>query len=122
MRDIKDIVDFILADKNYANQPVPIVQDYVKKHLEYGTFLTVRDEQGLVAVARWNWENSTTVFILDVIVRKDYRKPQIMRQLVALGASKNPKCRFIKFERTFKYPNREPKIYSIDKLLKRKVK
>ena len=124
MGDVEEIIDFIVrqGDGLYSNLQRDLLKDIVRKHLQYGTFLVVRDLEGIVACCRWNWISENMVWVLDLVVKKDYRKPHFLRELLALGVSKNPQCKFIQFGRGVKYPNRNKRIYSVDKFLKRRVK
>ena len=112
---IKDIVNFIYdnGDGNYDKFTSDELLSIVNKHIEYKTFLELRDPKGLVAVARWNWVNENTVEILDCVVRPNYRSRQIIRYLIDLGFKNNLKAEYMIFKRGYKYPNRKPRIYKI---------
>jgi len=118
---IEKIVDFIQENGGsiYENYNRLLLKDYIQKHIDYGTFLSVSDKQGLTAVARWNWENKDTAWILDVIIRKDARSFYSLKGLLMLGIQRNPSCKYIKFERQGKYPGRDFRTYKVKDLLRR---
>ena len=86
--------------------------EIILKHKEYKTLLELKDPKGLVAVARWNW-NEDTVNILDCVVRTDYRCSKTIKYLINLGFKANPKANNMTFRRGYKYPDRKPKIYKV---------
>ena len=114
----QDIVNFVIdnGDGHYDGRSVEELYDFIKKHKEYGTMLTLRDPKGIVAVARWNWVNDNTVYILDCIVRPDYRSRQTIRYLIDLGFKNNPKAEYFKFMRGSKYPNRKQRLYKVRRI------
>jgi hypothetical protein len=118
-----DIVFFILEEGEglYSYSDLPRIQHVVHKHIDYGTFMVIRDENGIVGVARWNWTNPDTIFILDVVVRKDARNNQqdIMRRMLLLGHEQMG-FKYFTFGRFHKYPDREPRTYSVARFLKLK--
>ncbi|KYK25700.1 hypothetical protein AYK26_07730 [Euryarchaeota archaeon SM23-78] len=126
MDEVEEIINFIIKEGNgvYNNIDKGRLKGIIQKHLEYGTAMVIRDKTGIMAVARWNLygEDILTALVLDAVVREDYRKPLTLRQMVALGVSKNPSVKFICFKRESKYPDRDIRIYSVDRFLKRRIK
>jgi hypothetical protein len=82
------------------------LSSFIKLHLNYGTFLTLEDPQGIVAVARWNWVDNDSAIILDVIVRPDYRCIKTLKYLLDLGIKSNPSCKRIYYQRNVKGDNK----------------
>jgi len=119
--DIDRIVDFVCENGGgiYTNCNRVLLKDYIKKHIEYGTFMTVSDPRGIAAVARWNWVDDKTAEILDVIIREDVRSFYTLKGLIMLGVRENPNCKYIKFERRTKYPERDYRTYKVEDLLRR---
>jgi len=104
--DIDEIIEFVVENggNEYAKMPAEEFIDAIKKHDEYGTMTTVRDKKGIVALARWNWTDEESVEVLDCIVRKDRRSPRMIKYLVYLGKKRNPKIKYMTYQRLYKYP------------------
>lgn len=104
--DIDEIIEFVLSNTNghYRRLPAEEFIDTIEKHIEYGTFMQVRDDKGLAAIARWNWTAEDEVKILDCVVRKDMRSPRMVRYLINLGFKNNKKAKYMRYDRQIKYP------------------
>ena len=109
--DIDEIIEFVLdnSDGEYAKLPAEDFIEAIHKHIEYGTYLQVKDKKGLVAVARWNWVSQDEVKVLDCVVRRDRRSPRMIKYLVMLGLKNNPSAKYMTYDRHFKYPYRKPR-------------
>jgi hypothetical protein len=107
--NIDETIEFILSNSNgqYSKLPAEDFITAIKKHEEYGTFMTVRDDKGIVGLVRWNWVGDDTLHVLDCIVRKDMRSIRIIKYLTTLGFSKNPTAKYLTYDRLFKYPDRK---------------
>ena len=119
--EVDEIIEFVIkhGDGLYSNFSKEKLRNVTRLHLNYGTCMVIRDDNdSICAVARWN-EFGNIAKVLDVVIRDDYRKPKMLKMMLALGVSKHNHIRFIKFERGFKYPGRRPKLYSVAELLKR---
>jgi hypothetical protein len=119
---ISEIVDFVINEGNglYFEKEREQITRFVELHQQYKTLMVILDEQEkIIAVARWNIVNKSVAFVLDVVVAKQYRKPLILRQMVAEGVRRFPTITQIMFERVGKYADREAKVYSVDRLLRR---
>ncbi len=117
----KEIVDFIFKEggETYQKEDREFLEEIVRKHLEYKTIMTIRDKEGIIAVARWN-ENKTTALVLDAIVKKEHRNGKMMKYLIALAENKMPYLKKIQFDREIKYPFRQRKEYSMSRILRKK--
>jgi len=106
--NLDEIIEFVVehGGANYAKMPYDDFVKAIKKHKEYGTLMSVRDKKGIAALARWNWINEEEVEILDCVVRKDLRGPRMIKYLIHLGFNKNPKAKYMKYQRYYKYPYR----------------
>jgi hypothetical protein len=118
--ELNKIVDFI---QKYAPQykDREVIKQYVLKHFEYKTaFVGYDSNNDVIFVCRWNLSNSGIIaHILDLYIREDYRNQNIIQLLLTKGIWNFPTIRYISFERGKKYPNREQKIYSVERILKR---
>lgn len=114
METTKDIVDFMLARKLYPRDELTRA---INKHIEFETITTMSDEKGLYAVMRYNLINEC-VYILDLVVRDDMERANVIKWITAKTWHKHPHLKFFKFNRAFKYPTRPQRAYSISKLLK----
>ena len=118
--DVNKIADFILKYSPYKNKE--LIKQYILLHLQYKTcFVVYDDDHKICAVSRWNIsEDNKTACILDLMIREDYRNKEMIQRMLLQGLQMYPWIKFLKFERETKYPEREPKVYSVDKILKRR--
>ena len=123
MENVNDIVEFIQneGDGLYSQMHKEELECAIDKHIEYGTALVIRDKKdnGIVAVARWNWQGKHTVIILDVVIKRNYRSYRFILQTIAMGISKNPECKYLVFERGRKV-NSKMRTYKVSNLLKKR--
>ena len=120
---VKEVVEFIQneGDGLYSQMHEEELKAIIAKHIEYGTALVIRDKKdnGIVAVARWNWQGKHTVIILDVVIKRNYRSYRFILQTIAMGISKNPECKYLVFERGRKV-NSKMRTYKVSNLLKKR--
>jgi hypothetical protein len=104
--DIDEIIEFVLSNTNgeYKRLPAEDFVEAIEKHIEYGTFMQVRDDKGLAAIARWNWTADDEVKVLDCVVRKDMRSARMIKYLINLAHNANKNIKYFKYDRLFKYP------------------
>jgi len=120
---VDEIYDFIVKNSSvYRIVNKGEIKEIIEKHINYGTILIIREKTNdeIVAVVRWNWLGNYTVYVLDAVIRKDYRSMKFLKSILLLGVSKNPQCKWICFNRGLKYPFREGKIYKVDDMLRRR--
>lgn len=119
MTETTKILNFVLKYSSYDKKNKKEIREVIKKHLEYGTCMLIKNEkEKIVAVARWNFISPYTVHILDVIIRSDYhRKKNMLKRMILLGRQKYPQVKWFCYERYAKYPERDMRYYSIDKFL-----
>ena len=85
--------------------------DIIKKHIEYGTFDCEKDEKGFRYAVRWNISQSGTICdVLDMCVREDLRRRDLLRYVIAKNWTKFPYMKFLRFSRALKYKQKDPKI------------
>lgn len=94
---------------------IDVLRDVIQKHLEYGTLITLYDEQGLYAVGRFNI-NDKVAIILDVAVRKDKRFKHELQTMIKEGLIRFPRVKYLKFERGLK--NKPMHLVKISKFIK----
>lgn len=118
-KNIKEIVDFI---KFHYKSVFPKQEKDLKKaiegHINYGTYIVLKDDKGIAAVCRWNVKG-TIAHVLDLIVRPDVQRKGLIKYVTALGWKKFPYLKWITFERELKYQGREIKYYPIKRLVGR---
>ena len=120
-KEIDEIVEFIQkeGDGLYSQIHEKELKAVIAKHIEYKTALVLRDKKEIAAVARWNWQDEQTAFLLDVIIKKSYRSYRFVLQMIAMGISKNPACKYLMLERGRKV-NSRMRTYKVSNLLKRR--
>lgn len=113
--NIDEIIEFVLSNTNgqYARLPAEDFIDAIEKHEEYGTLATVRDDKGVVAIARWNWISDDEVKCLDCVVRKDMRGLKIIKYIINLVHEKNRGIKYFSYDRLFKYPYSKTRRFKI---------
>ena len=121
--EIEKIIRFVIkyGGGKFSNLNRQEFEDAIKKHLIYNTCIIVYNEKReVIAVARWNVEPSGKVAsILDLIIHPDHRKQGLIRKLLLKGHLTFPEVKYIVWERRSKYPNRDERIYEMEKLLRR---
>ena len=116
--NITKVAEFFLKESGYKTG-IEVAKDYIAKHLAFGTLLAMYDEkENVCAVCRWNIDTLDTATILDLYVREDYRRKNIIQNFLIAGLKKFPSVTAIKFERQKKYPGREFRIIPIRSILK----
>ena len=110
----KEIAKFV-QDRNPLF-PMPAIEQAILKHLEFNTFAITHDLKGITGFVRFNI-NGECAHILNLVIRKDCEKTNIIKHLALQGWSKFPFAQFFSFERESKYPNRKPRAYLLSKLL-----
>ena len=78
------------------------MRNIIRKHLEYGTFLKLEDDKGIVATGRGNWVDNTTALILDCVIRRDYRSIKTLKYLIDIFIKKNPRCKKLLYQRHYR--------------------
>ena len=107
--NIDEIIEFVLknGEDYYSRLPAEDFINAIKKHEQYGTIMIVRDDKGIVALARWNWVNDDEMKCLDCVIRKDMRSIKMVKYLVDLGFRNNRAAKYLSYDRLFKYPYRK---------------
>ncbi len=116
-----NLVEFICHYTAYNDKEK--IQECIKKHLEYQTCIYVTDNNNnIAAVCRWNIEeNGKVAYILDLIIRKDFRNKEFIKNLLIKGLIKYPTVEFLVYDREEKYPERKKKYLKVSSLLKENV-
>jgi hypothetical protein len=78
------------------------LREVIQQHIKYNTLITLYDDKGLYAVARFNIIDKVAV-ILDTAIRKDRRSKEVLRDMIREGLMRFPKVKSIKFERVLKH-------------------
>ena len=111
------IAKFIQDNGLHKDEDIEKIRDCVYKHLMFGTLVTLYDKKGLYAVTLFNVDGKVAI-ILDTVVRKDKRSPQVLKDMIKEGLLRFPKCKYLKFERALK--NKPMHLVNINKFLKEK--
>lgn len=97
----------------------------IQKHVEYKTCKIVLHQDGsVVAVCLWNISpDGLEAHIIDMVIREDYRKTDIMRQILRDGLKIWP-VKFLRWNRDYNEDShdrwREPKVWSVERFLRRR--
>ena len=111
---LDSIADFMIAHKPYFCRV--ILENDIKKHLEYGTITILTDDKGISGVMRFNMEGECC-HVLDLIVRKDLERNNMIKTIAIKSWAKFPHAKFYRFERKHKYPYRNPVAHRLTQLL-----
>ena len=95
---INKIISFIEDNGSELHKGLPNLEEYIIKHILYKTCTVIYDDDGIVALSRWN-VHGDTAHILDVIIHKDKRNKGILKELVQYGHKAFPSAKYIAFER-----------------------
>ena len=119
---LDEIARFIIQNGEglYEQHQKQTIKNFLERHISYKTLLTIRDEQGILAVCRWNMVDKETAFILDLVIRNGHKYKQFIKRLLLKGLKIYPSTKYIEWERLKKYPNRERRKYLISDILKRR--
>ena len=119
-KDITQILKFVIkyGEARYSNINIEKFIENIIKHYIYKTCFVVYDENNEIeAVARWNiYPSGKVAKILDVIIRPDKRNGALMQKMFCKGLMMFPMVKYIIWER---FPNREIRFSSVEKLLRR---
>jgi len=120
--NIDEIVKFIIDHGKglYDLLNLEAIKEFVIKHLEYKTIIIVRDEEGILAVCRWNMTTIDTAYVLDLIIRKGHTYKQLIKRILLKGIKMYPQAKYLTWERLKKYPDRKQRKYSISDMLRRR--
>ena len=112
------LTEFVIKYSNHTKKGT--IREIIRKHLEYNTCIYLTDEKNEIgAVVRWNISKSGIIaHVLDLIVRPDFRRRGLIKTMLIKGLIKYPLVRFLSWERETKYPDRERRVYSVEKILK----
>ena len=95
----KEVADFFITEGDglFTDEQYFTLVDAVIGHIKFSTIKILRDEDGIAACARWNWSGDDSIYVMDVAVREDCRKNDLVRQLASMCLKENPGCKFITF-------------------------
>lgn len=98
------------------------VQEWIKAldwHWVYGTVDAIEVNGEIIAVVRWNITKDGEICdVLDLVVKKGENGFRVIKHFIARNWHRFPTVKLIRYRRNEKYPNREPKTLSIEKILK----
>lgn len=119
MNEAHEIVEFIYqhGDGLYTLSAYADLLKAVDKHLKYKTIVVLRDNKGITAIVRYNWQDKSTIFVIDAITRKDKRSARFMYEVMVKGLNTVPNCKYIWFHRGKRKMN---KLYNVNTILKRR--
>jgi hypothetical protein len=116
--------EFINRYATYKDQDQ--LRERIQKHLEYKTCKIFLDEAAHVcAVCLWNISpDGLEAHVIDMVIREDYRKQDIMRAVLIEGLKIWP-VKFLRWNRDYNEDGhdrwREPKVWSVERFLRRKT-
>jgi len=116
---VDEVIDFIYANTHYLVQRNEL-ERIIRLHILYGTCTILHDKNKIIAICRWNIEDSgRKAKVLDLIIDKNYYDKGIVRQVFLKGISMFPNVKLIGWDRRRKYPTRDTHWYSVRQLLRR---
>ena len=117
--DIEKIIDFAVKYLPFKDRD--ILRQEIGKHLKYRTCMVIYDGDEIIAACRWNLSPSGTVAkILDLIIEEKNRGKGLIKRMLLKGLRMYPTVKYVIWERQSKYPFREPVIYPVEIILRRK--
>jgi hypothetical protein len=120
-QELEEIADFVIKYSPYLESERTIIKEAVRKHLEYNTIIVVKgNKKEVTAVCRWNiLDYGLTAHVMDLIIEPKYRKKGFIKKLLIKGLIKYPTVKYLSYDREWKYPGRERKLYPVEKILRR---
>lgn len=98
-----EIADFVVehSDGLYSKYERVHIEKYVYLHMQFGTLMVVKDHatKQITGVARWNWKSPTEAKVLDCIIHKDYRRKDIMKNMLLQAKKAMPNLESISFNK-----------------------
>jgi hypothetical protein len=119
----KDPAEFIYAYSTYKDKEK--LRDRIQRHIAFKTCKVVLDKDGFVcAVCLWNISpDALEAHVIDMVIREDYRKTDIMRWILREGLKIWP-VKFLRWNRDYTEDGHdrwtEPKVWSVERFLRRK--
>ena len=103
------IVDFVKKHAPYvigyakekSKNPIQLIKEIIKQHMDYKTIVCVWDKGEIVGVCTFNIDG-TTVKVIECVVNPKYRYKNILKKLTAIGYEHWPHVKTLKFQRTQK--------------------
>lgn len=98
---IEEAADFVLLYGGglYTAAQRPIIEEFIERHMGYGTLMIVRIKGEIVGMARYNFPEWDTVTILDLIIRPDHRNRTVMKSMLIQGLMTFPQVKRMSFKR-----------------------
>jgi hypothetical protein len=118
----EDAADFIIRYATYKDKDE--LRERIQKHLAYKTCKIVLDKTGSIcAVCLWNISaDQQEAHIIDMVIREDYRKTDLMRKILKEGLEIWP-VKFLRYNRDYNTDGHdrwhEAKAWSVERFLRR---
>ena len=119
---VDEVASFVIKNGQglYAGLDWNAIKNFARQHIDYKTIIIVRDEEGILAVCRWNMPTKEEAYILGLVIRKGHTYRQLIKRILLKGLEMYPDAKYLIWERLKKYPNREQRKYLISDILRRK--
>lgn len=115
-KTIDDIYE--LVKWRYKNVNEQEVKNVIWMHWFYGTMDIIYRGNKLVACVRWNVSADFRTFeVEDLFINKGENGLRIIKHFIARNWHRFPMVQYVRFERAWKYPKRNPRFYSITRIL-----
>jgi len=113
---IDNILSFIKENNKDNVLDDKTLREYLLLHIKYNTCNILYNESGdIIAISRWDIKGDTA-YILEVVVKKDYRRKGMLKDLVKIGSQMYPHVKYIEFERNWEEDSKVKK-YKIERFL-----
>ena len=96
-----ELAEFVIkySDGLYSAYERVHIEKYIHLHIQFGTLIVVREKRQIVGVARWNWKSPSHAKVLDCIIHPDFRRKQIMKNMILRAKQAWPSLETISFNR-----------------------
>lgn len=98
--------DIIEKAQKVSGNYKQLIKSILIKHMEFETIVIIWDSGEIVGMCRFNLNNNEA-YILDCVVRPDYRFKNILRKMTMVAISRWPSIKNLVFERRLKQNNGE---------------
>ena len=116
------VLNFLFKYSNYKRKDRAKIKEIILKHQAFRTGMVIKNKkEQIIAVARWNVSPSKKLaYLLDVIIRPDYRRNGMIKQMIINGLRVWPDVEWLTWERGSRKLDRGWRAYEIREILKQR--
>lgn len=96
-----EVADFLIdhGEGLYKDTERNYIEEYISRHILYGTIMIVRKQKKVIAVVRWNWITNSTAKILDLVIHPKFRHKAVLRDMLIQAKMSMPQLTTLCFHK-----------------------